>query len=681
MNQNTSAFSPCGTYFASLGKDGKIRIWNASSDSLLREYIPDKHLSSPITCLKWIISRTGKRKSHADTSMSQSLLVFGTTSGNLLVYNLSLSRLVSNFPTKSGSKIHCLAWSETKAQEIYTFSESKFVSVWNVSSNDAKNLWKINKTKIKAMALSQDCLHLITASNSISVWNIENKSIVKTFIGHVSNITSVHSVGAVSDMYIISASQADRLLSVWSMKVKDQTAIANFKTDEPVTSISLNNHQGQTCLVAVNNCGALHYFTHQLNGKCMKPINAKTTLRIYKDQEKTQLVNIVTAHVCSDNQIQVAYGSGYLLSFDKIDLRNTPTSEKIVSIVREDKINNLIKRNKEQQDNKTNFKTKEADKSDAVYSFGGAPLTNGASPSINNLKRKPNASSELIMEDRLKNLILEQPEQAGVSSLQSDGLTQLLIQGLNSKDKTILDSVLLNRKDSVIENTVRRLPPQYLTPLLEEIVKNVQKSFIRHTSLKWLRSTVLCHMALLQSNPALIDTLLPLLSSMEARAGSLLTLARLQGRLSLLLEQLSAPPVVAAPGSGEKREASASVLEYQDQDSDEDNSDEAMLGTQDDANSDDTDEVWDEMSDNDNEGESEDEEAMSVGDGNTKNGEEESSDEEEKEESSDEEQKEESSDDDDAAMNGKDESTDEDEEEDDIAMNGEDESSEDDDGD
>lgn len=68
--------------------------------------------------------------------MSQSLLVFGTTSGNLLVYNLSLSRLVSNFPSRTGSKINCLAWTEAKAQEIYSFSESKIVSVWNVSNNE-----------------------------------------------------------------------------------------------------------------------------------------------------------------------------------------------------------------------------------------------------------------------------------------------------------------------------------------------------------------------------------------------------------------------------------------------------------------------------------------------------------------------------------------------------------------
>lgn len=91
-------------------------------------------------------------------------------------------------------------------------------------------------------------------------------------------------------------------------------------------------------------------------GKCPKPIKAKTTLRIYKDKEKSQVVNIVSAHVCSDNQIQVAYGSGYLVSFDKIDLRSTPAEESVVSIVREDKINNLSKREKEVQENKTNFK-------------------------------------------------------------------------------------------------------------------------------------------------------------------------------------------------------------------------------------------------------------------------------------------------------------------------------------
>uniref|UniRef100_A0A8D8VK40 WD repeat-containing protein 43 n=1 Tax=Cacopsylla melanoneura TaxID=428564 RepID=A0A8D8VK40_9HEMI len=620
MSENTSAFSPCGTFFSSIGKDGKIRIWDASSDTLLREYIPDKHLSAPITCLKWITSKTGKRKSQADTSMSQSLLVFGTTSGHLLVYNLSLSRLVSNFPTKTGSKIHCLAWCEVTAQDVYTFSDNKYVSVWNISSNEVKNLWRINKAKIKAIALSQDSTHLITASNAISVWNIENKSILKSFIGHINNITSVHCVGQSNDMYIISASQGDRMLSVWSMKAKDQTAIANFKTDEPVTSISLSNTNGQTSLVAVNNCGALHYFTHQLNGKCVKPIDAKTSLHIYKDKEQTQLVNIMSAHVCLDNQILVAYGSGYLLSFDKIDLRHTTGKgkDKLVKLVREDKINNLIKKNKETQESKSNFKTKAADTSDAVYSFGGAHLTNGdvkvPSSPMSNLKRKTDQSG-LVMEDRLKNLILEKPDQAGLASLQSDGLTQLLIQGLNSKDKTILDTVLLNRKDSVIENTVRGLPPQYLTPLLQEVVKNVQKSFIRHSSLKWLRYTVLCHTAILQSHPDAIHLFLPLLTHIESRSGTILDLTRLNGRLSLLFEQItraSEQSTVGIMDQSKKGAPSSALLDYQDRDSDEDNSDNLMLGIENDGNSDDNDTdggVWEEMSDNDDEDEDNDNEA------------------------------------------------------------------------
>lgn len=78
------------------------------------------------------------------------------------------------------------------------------------------------------------------------------------------------------------------------------------------------------------------------------------------------------------------------------------------------------------------LQTKEADTSYAVYSFGGANLTNGdmngGISSLGNLKRKSNVQSELIMGDRLKNLILEKPEQAGLAFLQSDGLTQLLIQ-------------------------------------------------------------------------------------------------------------------------------------------------------------------------------------------------------------------------------------------------------------
>jgi len=53
-------------------------------------------------------------------------------------------------------------------------------------------------------------------------------------------------------------------------------------------------------------------------------------------------------------------------------------------------------------------------------------------------------------------------------------MTQLLMQALNSKDKTILTTVLFTKNETVIRNTIARLPVQAITPLLKELTVMLQ---------------------------------------------------------------------------------------------------------------------------------------------------------------------------------------------------------------
>lgn len=73
---------------------------------------------------------------------------------------------------------------------------------------------------------------------------------------------------------------------------------------------------------------------------------------------------------------------------------------------------------------------------------------------------------EAPMEERLENLTLNRLE-GGVPKV--DNVAQLLVQGLHSKDKTILQTVLCKRDESVIQSTVRRLPMPVIVPLLTEL--------------------------------------------------------------------------------------------------------------------------------------------------------------------------------------------------------------------
>lgn len=89
------------------------------------------------------------------------------------------------------------------------------------------------------------------------------------------------------------------------------------------------------------------------------------------------------------------------------------------------------------------------------------------------VKRKSgkDAGNEVTMEKRLENLTLNKLDTAVP---RVDNLAQLLVQGLHSKDKTILRNVLSKRDENTIRNTIKRLSMQVIVPLLTELTCLIQ---------------------------------------------------------------------------------------------------------------------------------------------------------------------------------------------------------------
>lgn len=50
-----AAFSEDGKYYSLISQDGRLKIWDTETNVLKQEYTPDLHLSSPPTCLQWIL--------------------------------------------------------------------------------------------------------------------------------------------------------------------------------------------------------------------------------------------------------------------------------------------------------------------------------------------------------------------------------------------------------------------------------------------------------------------------------------------------------------------------------------------------------------------------------------------------------------------------------------------------
>lgn len=69
-NYHLKAFSPDQKLFAVIQSDGKLKIWDVLSNQLKQEYVPNLHLSSPCTALKWINLNTGQKVSRTEMTNS-----------------------------------------------------------------------------------------------------------------------------------------------------------------------------------------------------------------------------------------------------------------------------------------------------------------------------------------------------------------------------------------------------------------------------------------------------------------------------------------------------------------------------------------------------------------------------------------------------------------------------------
>lgn len=61
-------FSPDQKLFAIIQGDGKLKIWDAETSLMKQEYVPNLHLSTPCTALKWIKLGIGKKVSRFNLS-------------------------------------------------------------------------------------------------------------------------------------------------------------------------------------------------------------------------------------------------------------------------------------------------------------------------------------------------------------------------------------------------------------------------------------------------------------------------------------------------------------------------------------------------------------------------------------------------------------------------------------
>ncbi|KAI2654344.1 WD repeat-containing protein 43 [Labeo rohita] len=490
------AFSPKSQQFLALcAQDGRLRIWNTDSKTLQQEYVPSAHLSAACTCVTWgpcravqEVPQRKRRKCEAGSAAEQSdLLALGTAAGTVLIYSTMKGDLHCTLEGGHSGPVNSIQW-HPEDSVLYSGSDDAHIVEWDLQTGKVRCKWRADRSAISSLCISPDGKLLLSAGMTIKMWNLETKEVYRKFTGHSTMVTTLCFATTrppdSNGMYFLSGAAHDRLLSVWQVRSdgKDKNSVVSFTlTDEPqhIDLQRSNSKDEAVRLAVVCKDGQLHLFEHFLNGPCKKPLSPVCSLQVSTMKGDSPVpVPLLAAALCADRQnLMLAYGHHL-----------QPVMEKTVKTPVVNKQGKVL-----------------------VPGLPGHKAPIKLTPNEPEKRKKEDGPREMSIEQRLEQIELSVEKKGagkGSSSLQTDSFAVLLVQGLESKDERILTKIFQTKKEMLIKNTVARLPPPAVLPLLEEL-------------------------------PDLVSQLGSIYHMIESRVKLYQQLTRLHGKLYLLMTQVA----------------------------------------------------------------------------------------------------------------------------------------------
>lgn len=489
MREIIGGFSESGRYYAEISVNGKVNVWDTNVGDLRHTYSPNGHLNTSVTCVKWI------QMDNTD------LLCIGTQKGYVEFFNVASGSVLSVINTQSRAvkSIYRLD------QHLYIGSEDGYVMKFDLKDN--KLVAKKKMGKMCALAVLSDG-RVLTASREIKLWNFTSGELIHKFTGHKNEISSLHIIEA-DKCYLLSCAR-DRFVNIWSLSDLKLDPLASFVADDNISSIYVQNARNNITVTATTECGTLHVYVHVLNGCVVHPLKPQGTLQIAVDNIKGE-ENVQMPIICSkisDSRVYALYGTRPFLAFENIHLN---------------KLNKC-----------TFIARKDPKKSKSVV---GSHVVNPNITDAKCIELKNNRSSNLPLETRLQNM---SEEIENTVQTKGESIVHLLIQGLRSNDKNLLESALFVKDDRTIDNTVSRLPLQSIVMLVHKLIRLSQdRTVISSVSVRWLTAVLRIHASLLLANPDVLETFLPLENVLSARLNNFRQLGLLEFKLKALVNRLN----------------------------------------------------------------------------------------------------------------------------------------------
>lgn len=524
----------------------KVQSVNESQSSLNSVLSLDK--SSRVSCISWI------------DCGDQSLVAIGLTKGSVLIFSPQMGQVLVELTTPYNmaiSDVHVSAltntlWTSLINGYIIEWDLNKYKQLGSFSFNDllenAESISKISTIKYN------DRTHILVASHSVYLVDIDSNCIVRSFPAHIQPINRIIHVESDPDLFITSAT-GDRFINLCS--VNKTTAKSIFVSQSSVKAISSYSREDNlSALCALTEDGTIEVFNDFLGEQAV-------IQEVQSKKKRKHQANVVKSHTPSGTfkvcrpENETKHASDSVVPIESISMdRNTVLFSWVenASVMYFDVMSWLDERGNYKVNTHisvprgrpflkpTSHEINGHDVAAAKhYNEGNAIVSEGNN--FKDLEVDDDDVEEESLAEKLEKLSSDTKQKKtkkGKHDFKHNAVTlvTLLSQALRNNDHSLLETVLSYRDPTVIQQTISKLDSSLAVILLDRMSERITRHSSRFDQLNfWLKWIIIIHGSILAAIPNLSSKLADLHAILCKKADTLPRLMELQGRINLVYQQ------------------------------------------------------------------------------------------------------------------------------------------------
>ncbi|KNC86897.1 hypothetical protein SARC_00992 [Sphaeroforma arctica JP610] len=545
-----SSVDPTGALYACLSTDGRLRIYDTATSKLVVQHVSDANLSDAYTCLAWNPSASNP---------TQSTIALGTRSGSVHLFDIAKSEVVKELKGHT-EQVNAMIFSDD-GSTLYTCSNDKHVQIWKVESGTSTSRFQADDHKVTALALCQNGKSILTAGRTVKLWDLDTKKTTKNFSGQEESIIQICVYP--NGNQFLTFDNVGRFANVWNLKGKTAHtvgAIALQAASKCIAVTHSSSPDAQCNVVAVSHADEVRVWEVP-NKKEAKSSGKQSKNPVFRctfvsetpsteagSEDKSGSVPTSVLYACfnarlPENELCVVRGTPLRPAIENVSYKESTGKWSDGGTMARAPIHLMAATQQSDADARASRIKAAGDNAHII----GADNVHSEMPM--NLdgqveKKTPKTSQQdgPVLGDMIE---IEQEDDMPTKrsrgkTTKADSLAKLLAQALHSNDLSLLEECISNTNEHVVRNTVQHLPTPYVIPFLEAIVAKFQAKPVRGAQLvPWIKTVMVVHTSYLMTVPNVRESLGGLSSLVDARLSVFRKLLALNGRLDLLLSQIS----------------------------------------------------------------------------------------------------------------------------------------------